>query len=251
MFPAFDALQVAIRITRGGTPPPTDYLHYWSMDNVSGSTVFDDGTGTSADLAKTNITHPTGVDGDASECTTLTASPLLYGRVQDIVDSHDAFTVSYWLKRDGSSWTLSTGSIAVPITMMADFTNRGWYMTNGNDANDGGVLLMGDWTSYQIAGYTGLDTQGDGVWNHICFTYTQSVYTAGDGVCKTYFNGQLSSTYTGLGLSYHQSPLGAIYMLGRGRTNESATNMQIDDVKYYDYVLTAAEADSLYQEFAP
>lgn len=253
MFPAFDALQVAIRITRaGGAPPPSDMLHHWTFDNVDATFVYDEGTGSTANMTKhANISHNAGISGDGAEISTHSANPLRTGRVQDIVDSSGAWTVSYWIKRDGSTWTLpGPGTISMPLTMMADFTNRGWYVVNGNDANDGGILLVGDWTSYQIAGYTGLGSQGNGVWNHVVFTYTQSVYTAGDGVCKTYFNGSKTSTYTGLGLAYHQHPSGNVIALGRNRTNETATNMELDDIRYYDYVLTATEIENLYQEFS-
>jgi len=241
---------------------PTDYIAYLTMDNstyTAPSTpanplhswdadygINDLGTDPRIITVNNAVTTTPGRTGSlAWTCPTSVDSPIY---INSDPTTAQTFTTMLWVKRTenlgpyADSVTLldvpsaadpSTGQ-AILQTLAYDGTSRGTYIIVSPTGTI--AFVMGDWSTWAIAGYGLLTLEAQDQWMHIALTYDNSTKIA-----KTYINGAVASgSYRASGYIPHQHPNNAT-ILGRNRAQETAQNIAIDSPKYWDRVLTADE----------
>ena len=141
-----------------------------------------------------------------------------------------SFSITYWSYSTTvgpmTAWSLSssaTGASGAP-GINADFTNgvQHFYLTFA-----GGIVNAGNWSSPANS-----------------LTWYQSILTvnAVTGECKSYLNGVLKNTVSGIGALQNTGNL----LLGRNATNTQGFNGYLTNFAAYNYVLSQAQITTIY-----
>ena len=234
----FASLCVSVQ---GQTPTPLLHL---SFDNVSGTTVINDGSGSSAMDGTLNgagativgggrfgnCLQVTGVASDAASCRIANAVVPL-----DVTAS-SAWTVAMWIKSStqGGTWAYQgDGGWASHNTTFAMVVNNGAAGVNGHAA--GGVRHSVGWEQ-------GTAIVDNGQWHHIVFTWdgtTKRQYV--DGVLDTWVADQWANA-TGTG--------GQFWIGGGGPGGEAdgqvGLNGLVDEAYVFDVALSQSDIQKLY-----
>ncbi len=231
--------------------PPRDPVAYWKMDETSGTTVHDN-TASRNDLTMFNMDggtdhisakHGYGLnfdytddyvcddyDGDAScETNGDDDNPLW--------DFDDQVTVSAWTNFDHPNIS-NSGSVVGIGTWSTTWSNLSFYMKYHSPADKYYCIISGNGTT-GVAVFAGDTTTDSNTWHNVACSY--------DGVTlKIYIDGELSNQATGSVTDIFNST----YPLRIGSytyPNGDLANGDIDEVKLYDYALTA---DQIAAEYA-
>jgi hypothetical protein len=158
----------------------------------------------------------------------VTLPSIIYGIINSV---NTGFTVSCWVNINSTNYSI--------IWQLGDGN-----MSNGNlglSVSNSGFNYGSFFNAINNGYTTGFST---GVWNHHVYTFSTSLQSI------IYVNGTLVQTFTNVGSNYPfaNSPVPYTY-LGIGSYNGglgSAYNGYIDDFRFYNRVLSAAEVASLY-----
>ncbi|MDW7746596.1 LamG domain-containing protein [Halomonas sp.] len=203
---------------------PVDVVCYFTGDAVSGSTVTEE-TGTYNGEIIGTVDQVVGSDGFALSFPGSTSSYVRFG--QSLFTTVDEFTLSLWIKTtDRGAWLTKVAST---------FSNNGFIFFRNVTAQTHFRVASGGTLS------TGIDfvtTIWDGEWHHIAATYSA------DGM-KLYVDGVLdnsSSEYIGT-LNISTS---AYWNIGRDSRGQDPINADIDNLRIYEYELSAAGVAGLF-----
>ena len=224
---------------QGQTPTPVLHL---SFDNVSGTTVINDGSGAGMNgtLNGAGATIvPGGMFGNALQVTGSASSDVSCRIASAVVplnvQAGNAWTLACWIKTStkGATWMYQgDGGWASGNTTFFTALNNG--STGNNSDAAGGVRYASGWQQ-------GTTTVDNGVWHHIVFTWdgtTKSEYV--DGVLETWVaNGWNNSAGTGA-----QFWIGGA---GNGQGDgQVCLNGLIDEAYVFDVALSVSDVNKLY-----
>ena len=229
-------------IVAGGRPLTTDsaavptagLIAWYKLDSISGGVLTDE-TGAHPGTV-TDATLVAGKIGSAIQCngaTTLGSIP--HSPALDCA----AFTLSVWVKFTGTQ----------NLVIAEKNGNSGWSIQTMSDAlvssfggPSGQVMInSGGITSSLLSGAS----VNNGQWRHIA-----AVVDYAGGINKFYVDGSLTSPSSGLGSSvsgvptYISDPLS----IGQRPTNVGPFAGAIDNIRYYNRALSAAEVLQLFNE---
>jgi hypothetical protein len=195
----------------------------WKLDDASGSSATDSEGGHTGNIVggtwtTGRITGGLGLNGGSDSVT-----------IADHAAFHvtNALTVAGWIK--GNSWP-ADANWASTVLRKGDANPCNWQLA----VVQGQVkLMLDDYDAYGIAGGTVLALNK---WNHVAATW--------DGTnVRIYANGVLDATPTA-----RAAPIGTdtrvVYLGGRPGSTD-VTNGVVDDVRFYNRALTAAEIAAL------
>ena len=220
---------------------PTDYISHWSMDNITGSTLFDesansyDGTinGATSVVAGhlNNALNFGGVDADYVDV----------GSHWDFVHTTGVFSISLWLR--GTSF--SGGNSAIIANTAAVTLEKGFILLVTPEGELRFDIVRG------VSGQPLVSETSVGLGIGVVGDY-QNIVVTGDGSgFKTFLNNVqvLTGTYG------HALPTGAATRtLNLARANHSSVHLpldgRLDEVRIYDRELSATERLDLYNEGA-
>jgi hypothetical protein len=221
---------------------PTPVLHL-SFDNVSGSTVINDGSGSSAMDGTLNGAGATIVPGgkfgnclQVSGVNSADASVRIASAVVPLnVQAGYAWTVAVWIKSStqGGQWAYQgDGGWAAGNTTLAMVVNNGATGVNGPAA--GGVRYGQGWQQ-------GTAVVDNGQWHHIVLVWdgTNKLQYV-DGVLDTWVANQWNNT----------AGVGAQFWVGGGGPGEGdgqvCLNGLVDEAYVFDVALSASDIQKLY-----
>jgi len=214
--------------------PPVLHL---SFDNVSGSTVFNDGTGGSAMNGTLNGTATIVSGGKFGNCLSISGANAASSSCQIAssvvplsIGAANNWTVAMWVQSSTAG-----GCYAYQGDGGWGWGNTVFYMNSGGTSagtTAGGVRWGQGWE-------TGTATINDGAWHHVVLTYngtTKAAYV--DGNLDTLTADQWGSTGTG----------GQFWIGGGADTGDGTANLNglVDEVYVFDRTLSQAEVQSLY-----
>lgn len=221
---------------------PQDFIGFYSMDNISGSTVIDDGS-SGADLAIVGGATPVpGYIGDAMQFNGSTGK-LVGGAGDFSFERTNSFSISFWINFD-----------AVPSTFQvlmnkqeASPGRRGWTIRNGG-AGDREKLRF-DLTNTDGSNLIAVQTNNNvftADWTHVLITYDGSSDASGiniyvDNVSQPW--SAITNSLSGTIISTANFALGA-----RDVDNGGFTDGLMDQVRLYNRILTADERSYLFNE---
>ena len=218
--------------------PPVLHL---SFDNVSGSTVINDGTGGSAMNGALNGTATIVSGGKFGNCLSISGANAASSscRVASSVvplsiGAANNWTVAMWVQSSTAG-----GCYAYQGDGAWNSGNTVFYMNAGGTTagtKAGGVRWGQGWE-------TGTATVNDGAWHHVVLTYngtTKAAYV--DGNLDALTTDQWGSTGTG----------GQFWIGGGADTGDGTANLNglVDEVYVFDRTLSLAEVQSLYNNNA-
>jgi Concanavalin A-like lectin/glucanases superfamily/PA14 domain len=239
---ALGALFASLCISVRGQPTPVLHL---SFDNVSGSTVINDGSGSSAMDGTLNGTATIVGGGKFGNCLQVlgVASSDASCRIANAVvplnvTAGSAWTVGLWIKTttQGGTWAYQgDGGWAANDTTLFMALNNG---SAGNASHAAGGVRFGQgWQQ----GTTAVD---NGQWHHIVFTF--------DGTNKVeYVDGVLETwVQNGWAVGTGDSGVGGQFWIGGGGTGQGdgqvCLNGLIDEAYVFDVALSASDVSKLY-----
>jgi len=214
--------------------PPVLHL---SFDNVSGSTVFNDGTGGSAMNGTLNGTATIVSGGKFGNCLSISGANAASSSCQIAnsvvplsIGAANNWTVAMWVQSSTAG-----GCYAYQGDGGWGWGNTVFYMNSGGTTAGtaaGGVRWGQGWE-------TGTAAINDGAWHHVVLTYngtTKAAYV--DGNLDALTTDQWGSTGTG----------GQFWIGGGADTGDGTANLNglVDEVYVFDRTLSQAEVQSLY-----
>lgn len=218
----------------GGGVPTAGLVAWFKMDSISGDVLTDE-TG----VHTGTITNGSLVSGHLGSAIQFNGTSTLGSVPNNAALNCEAFTVSIWLKFTSSD----------NLVIAERNQNTGWSL---QILNAGGASFYGG-SAGQVSIVSNTTTNilrsgitvNDGAWHHIAAT----VHYAG-GVSKMYVDGTLTSPTSGLGSSVAGGPsyISGPLSIGQRPTNVAPFNGDIDNFRYYDRALSAAEVLQLYNE---
>ena len=204
-------------------PIPRDGLQVeWLFDEMTSSVVTDTSGNNNNGAITGTITQEAGYIGYSGRCSVNNTTNKVTCPM-----SASAFSASFWFKSNYTSTSqLDTNTQMVGIMaingyycqMYATRNGTAWYCDAGDNSNN-----------------TGLSTT-DNTWHHIVITHGSSWGLYIDGVPKTAAGYYVASVNEGIALFNN-----------RGALNQSG-NVNIDQFRFYNRVLTASEVVALYHE---
>jgi Concanavalin A-like lectin/glucanases superfamily len=226
---------------QGQTPVDNTPVLHLSFDNVSGSTVVNDGFGGSAMNGTLNGSATIVPGGKFGNCLSISGASASSASVR-IANAVVPLTVGA-----GSAWTVAMWiQTTTPGACYAYQGDGGWgpnnsdfYLNNGSAAGgrQGGVRYGTGWEE----GSTDIN---DGLWHHVVMTCdgtTKTLYLDGnvDAFAATGYNGD-GWTTTGAGAQF--------WIGGNGYNGDGSANLNglIDEVYVFNKALTLSDVQSLY-----
>lgn len=259
------------------TATTTDLMAHWNMNEGSGTSVADQSgnsnTGSSAANWSADGEGVSGQSGDRAISFSNNASHQVQKTNVSGLNPVSAFTVSIWVKANAtavdhgifssrplSEWVNVSGE-GPGISLRYD--NSGWFT---NEAIGGGqpsnvlqasmVIPFGGSSSKTLFIESSAGTQVAGQWQHVVLTWERNAAP------KFYFNGVLDASaaygtregsdnnsiqHNGLIDGDLVDP--TAFVLGRGPMDASGSwNGLMDEFRFYDRALSAAEITDLYNE---
>ncbi len=208
------------------TPPSTEPIAHWPLDETGGTTAEDIEGGHDGTLIDDPEWAPGLIDGalefDGSNHVSIPHDDNL---------SLTTFTISAWVnpeELDGYRIVLSKGTAA----------NLNYYLGTRNDEISFGFLNVGVWTEFNTTG-AGLTT---GNWYHLTGSFDETL-----GEAKMYLNGALLHTET---TTATPPACTDDIMIGTTVFNEFWSGL-LDDVRIYNRVLGESEVADLHAEVNP
>ena len=220
---------------------PPAVLHM-SFDNVSGSTVYNDGSGGASMDGTLNGTASVTSGGKFGDCLAISGADAAAGscRIADSVvplnvGAGNTWTVSMWIKTSTAG-----GCYAYQGDGAWGSGNTTFYCNPGSGSpgtKAGGVRWGQGWE-------TGTATVNDGAWHHVvlvCNGTTKTAYV--DGSPDALSPSAWSSSGTG----------GQFWIGGAGNTGDGTANLNgnVDEVYVFDRVLSQSEVQTLYNDNLP
>jgi len=212
-------------------------ISHWTFNETSGTTVYD-----SADSHNGAISgNPVWTSGQIDNCLDFDGSGdrVNFGDVGQFEFGGSDFTISFWFKTEGTNDIGGENSgIGNIISKYDIYKGRQWiiYQTSDNkisfgiysvDSSTGGDFVT------STAGYTNQ-------WTHVtAVRQNDAIYL--------YINGVLNNTGICEGMVQRTSSPVLIGALSANNYYYHFFNGKIDDVRIYDYALSADEANQLYQ----
>lgn len=215
-------------------------VSHWAFDETSGTTVSDSGTG---GYNGTVYGNPVWASGQVGGCLDFDGNGdyVNFGDIDAFEFGSSNFTISFWMKTEGShdigGEQSGKGDIIAKYNIEA---GRQWIFQQTDD----GKINFATYHSNSMYGGDGLvSTEGYfGEWVH--------VIGVRNGTTKyLYINGVLNNTasctdiITGCST---QLRVGCIYSPQSSTYNYQFFNGKIDEIRIYDYALSANEAYQLY-----
>lgn len=157
-------------------------------------------------------------------------------------DGSDAFSFSFWMKR-------TSGSGIQTFLGKSQISAKGVRIySNGNII----YMLIGTYTSACIFNQFNFINLNNGSWHHMVWTYDGSSTQAG---MKLYINDSLKT----LGSGVTNTPINLQnttmdFMIGASGTSSSYNyefNGNLDEVSYFDSVLSASDVSTIYNSGVP
>ncbi|MDP4009584.1 MAG: DUF2341 domain-containing protein [Candidatus Shapirobacteria bacterium] len=245
--------QVAWDYNRGGP------VGHWKFDECQGSIVYDSsGVGTTGGIS----IGTSGTQNSLGTCAVGTSaawtngasgklnSSLSFDGIDDYINlgnntnlnpQQHGWSTSFWVK--SSQKTSQNGGY---VRVMGRISGGApyWILRTHTNNGDYAVMQMLD-ASSNSGGVSGTNTVTDGVWHHLVFVYdynNSKSYIYLDGVRDGYNDW----TGTSMGTVNPSLPL----HIGQANANSEFFSGQIDDVRIYNYALTATQTKTLYNNGA-
>jgi autotransporter-associated beta strand protein len=230
-------------IISGGTLrlAPITAVASYTFDNVSGTTVVNDGiggTGMNGTLANGATIVSGGHSGNAVSLSGG-ASVDINSAITNLGNTGN-WTVSAWVK------TTTAGS-----SILTKSDGSGWangytvfYLGDGTDAGSGGIPSSVRWGGGFFQGSTSATSVANGAWHQVTYVNSAGNYAIYvDGVAQPLSSGNSS---------FGNADLGSIVRLGVTTNSVSSDgtvnfNGLLDNVQIYNQPLTASQVSSLYQ----
>ena len=218
----------------GGDVVPDYVAMYKFADNG------DDETG-SHDATMSNVTYSStgGLSGQGNYG--IWNGTTSYGRVTDHANITDLKTISCWVYLD----TIAGGHI----------TNKDgksfWGAISGHASyNDNSIILGVEFTTSFGRWHTDENSLSTSNWTHIAYTYAQDNNVATDPI--VYIDGQ------SVNVNEFQTPIGTLVSdtgadlyIGNRIENNLATDGRLENLRFYDRVLTPTEILAIYNAEKP
>jgi len=235
-FPALNILLKAIRIALGSSEPSPDYVAYWTGDNISGTTEFDETTNNLDGTVGSDVGIVAGKIGDALDFSLDTGSAVVNVPHDNLLaPSTNELTYVFWMKAPTAT---SSNDEAVMFSKYNPGTDSGHQVEVSKASGLVSLVIGNGTTSPKVTSTTVVD---DDTWYFVCLTYKS-------GIGKVYIDGQLETTNVSMGAivtTADQFRTGtADYSGGSHRYNSL-----LDDRKFYNRELTATEILDLYNQF--
>lgn len=223
---------------------PKNLASWWKLDDGSGATAYDFGGRFATGIGYGGTAHylmlygstPTWTTGVATGAISLTASNYDYlymgssgGMFYGELDNGQSHTISMWI----NATTLPTFSLGdwAPL-FFASGCGGGLAI-----ASDGMFYYEGQWPPPQVS--VQITT---GVWHHIAFTFDDSNSDGQNATGKFYLDGVLKGTVNPVWTAENNW---CYYDTIGGDQNTSFFNGKVDDIRFYDAVLSADEIAKL------
>ena len=223
---------------------------HWKLDETSGSTAYNSTGGNNATLHNGPVWRPSGGKFDGA---------LSFDEVDDYItttdfeytNASDEFSLCFWFRIDditGAScqYLFSHGNISLNNSLNVYFIE-----SNHSQTDIAGKLrtklVLDDGSSWY--GTTPSATLADGIWHMYAITLSSV-----DGT-SIYIDGELATANVGLKGAFN--PATSIYLgarcdldTSRYYGNPSVDDGLLDDLRIYDYALSQAEIDAIYNAVA-
>ncbi len=256
---ARSAAQVAQDYNRGAP------VAWWKLDECQGSTVRSTNTPYNSLLDGTITIGASGSNTAVGDCQSGTSTHAWYNGVTgkrnyslsfDGTDDYvsivnesnfdfertNAFSVCSWVNPVND--TDANHTIVAKMQDSSPFT--GWelmlYDTNASDSDGITFSLINTWSSNVLRVDAARNEIETGTWQHVCATYDGSSSTSGVSI---YLNG-VSKTVNSVLNSLSSSILNSLNLEIGSRQGGRLMKGQIDDVRIYNYALSAAQVRNVY-----
>ncbi|PZQ49100.1 MAG: hypothetical protein DI551_00155 [Micavibrio aeruginosavorus] len=227
----------------GGNASLTGTLvSYWQMDETGGTSASDSSGNNNGTLVNAPA-WTTGYLGNALQFTSASSQYVSVERSASLEPT--AVTVVAWVKR--------TGSPATSTTIVAKSCSSGCspnysYALTLEKSGTSYYPTFGIGTASATSTLSGTSSAGDGQWVHVVGVYSPSATAPQQ---KIYINGQLADSKTLTDAIAYSKTVNDKVFIGSGGTGGPYMSGMIDDVRIYNYAMSAADINDLYNEARP
>lgn len=222
-------------LTRASSISDFSPVSHWTCDESSGIR-YDSNDAKNNDLTDNNtVGTSTGLRGNACNFQSANSEYLSITSASSTGLEANSFTISFW----GKQTTKTTFAVTKKYTTSG--TALSWVSGFNADVTQYAYAYTGNGTNINEL-TSGAPSLSTGTWYHIVTTWDNTAKQI-----KTYVNGALAGSLTG---SYNIAYNSGTLFIGQSGYG-SYFNGDIDEITYFDTVLSAGNVDTLYNSGTP